>query len=173
LFLGTNANSIIILNLSVSSKAHLIKRPTIASRAVPESNFSILDLCPKINPSPYSQTEYSICRPLINFIQLGQISLCPNRIQKSTSAMIFINPTRFISITNPKPIDLDSFYCTCAREFNLKRHPNKMSRFILFPLVHLYASSLRSLRRSQPTSERYTNRLTDDHSSPINKLSPS
>ena len=74
LFLGTNANSIIILHLSNSSKAHLIKRSTAASRAVSDSDFSMFDLCPKINPTPYSQTECSICRPLINFIRLGQIS---------------------------------------------------------------------------------------------------
>jgi hypothetical protein len=69
-----NANSIIILNLSNSSKAHLIKRSTAASRAVSDSDFSMFDLCPKINPTPYSQMECSICRPLINFIRLGQIS---------------------------------------------------------------------------------------------------
>jgi hypothetical protein len=48
LFLGTNANSIIILNLSIPSKAHLIKRSTAASRAVSESNFSMFDRCPTI-----------------------------------------------------------------------------------------------------------------------------
>jgi hypothetical protein len=50
-------------------EAHLIKRSTAASRAVSESNFSMFDLCPKINPSPYSLTEYSVCRPLINSIR--------------------------------------------------------------------------------------------------------
>jgi hypothetical protein len=74
LFLGTNANSIIILNLSNSSKAHLIKRSTAASRAVSDSDFSMFDLCPKINLTTYYQTECSICRYQINFIQLGQIS---------------------------------------------------------------------------------------------------
>jgi hypothetical protein len=48
LFLGTNANSIIILNLSNSSKARLIKRSTSASRAVSDSDFSMFDLCPKL-----------------------------------------------------------------------------------------------------------------------------
>jgi hypothetical protein len=52
LFLGTNANSVIILNLSNSYKAHLIKRSTAASRAVSDSDFSMFDLCPKINPTP-------------------------------------------------------------------------------------------------------------------------
>jgi hypothetical protein len=37
--------------------------------------------------------------------------------------MIFINLTRFISITNPKPIDLDSFYSTYAREFDFQATP--------------------------------------------------
>jgi hypothetical protein len=37
--------------------------------------------------------------------------------------MIFINLTRFISMPNPKPIDLDSFYSTCAREFNFQATP--------------------------------------------------
>jgi hypothetical protein len=48
LFLGTNANSMIILNLSNSSKARLIKRSTVASRAVSESDSSNLDRCPTI-----------------------------------------------------------------------------------------------------------------------------
>jgi hypothetical protein len=48
LFLRTNANSIIILNLSNSSKAHLIKRSTAASRAVSDFDFSMFDLCPVI-----------------------------------------------------------------------------------------------------------------------------
>jgi hypothetical protein len=74
LFLGTNANSIIILNLSNSSKARLIKRSTAASRAVSDSDFSMFDLCPKFNPTPYSQTECLICRHQINFFRLGQIS---------------------------------------------------------------------------------------------------
>jgi hypothetical protein len=65
LFLGTNANSIIILNSSNSSKARLIKRSTAASRAVSDSDFSMFDLCPKINSTPYSHTEYSVRRPLI------------------------------------------------------------------------------------------------------------
>ena len=81
LFLGTNANSIIILNLSNSSKAHLIKRSTAASRAMSESNFSMFDPCPKINPTPYSQTECSICRPLINFYPTRPNTLCLNRIE--------------------------------------------------------------------------------------------
>jgi hypothetical protein len=72
--LETNANSIIILNLSNSSKARLIKRSTAASRAVSDSDFSMFDLCPKINPTPYSQTECLICHHQINFIRLGQIS---------------------------------------------------------------------------------------------------
>jgi hypothetical protein len=37
--------------------------------------------------------------------------------------MIFINPIRFNSITNPKLIDLDSFYSTYAREFNFQATP--------------------------------------------------
>jgi hypothetical protein len=45
---------------SISSKAHLIKRSTVASRAVSESNFSMFDLCPKINLSLYSQTKCSV-----------------------------------------------------------------------------------------------------------------
>ena len=52
LFLGTNANSIIILNLSNSFKARLIKCSTGASRAVSDSDFSMFDLCPKINLTP-------------------------------------------------------------------------------------------------------------------------
>jgi hypothetical protein len=44
LILDTNANSIINLNLSISSKAHLIHRSTVASRAVYESDSSNLDL---------------------------------------------------------------------------------------------------------------------------------
>jgi hypothetical protein len=71
LFLGTNANSVIILNLSNSSKAHLITRSIDASRAVSDSDFSMLDLCPKINSDPYSQMEYSICRPLNQFFSVS------------------------------------------------------------------------------------------------------
>jgi hypothetical protein len=44
----TNADSIIILKLSNSSKAHLIKRSTGASRAVSESDSLNLDRCPTI-----------------------------------------------------------------------------------------------------------------------------
>jgi hypothetical protein len=47
LLILTNTNSIIILNLSNSSKAHLIKRSTAANRAVSDSDFSMFDLCPK------------------------------------------------------------------------------------------------------------------------------
>jgi hypothetical protein len=58
--LSMNANSKIILDLEISFKAHLIKRSTVASRAESESNFSMFDLCPKINPSLYSQTKCSV-----------------------------------------------------------------------------------------------------------------
>ena len=104
LFLGTNANSIIILNLSNSSKAHLIKRSTAASRAVSDSDFSMFDLCPKINPTPYSQTEYSVCRPLINSYstQPSIFVSKPNSKPNSTTILKSHNP---ISQTkNPKPI---------------------------------------------------------------------
>jgi hypothetical protein len=74
-------NSRIILDLSNSSKAHLIKYSTAASRAMSESNFSMFDLCPKINLTPYSQTECSICRPLINFYPTRPNTLCLNRIE--------------------------------------------------------------------------------------------
>jgi hypothetical protein len=104
LFLGTNANSIIILNLSNSSKAHLIKRSTAASRAVSDSDFSMFDLCPKINPTPYFQTECSICRHQINFIRLGQISLCPNRTQNPVSTAILKYHDSPSPTKNPKPI---------------------------------------------------------------------
>jgi hypothetical protein len=33
---------------------------------VSESNFLDVRSMSKINPSPYSQTEYSVCHPLIN-----------------------------------------------------------------------------------------------------------
>jgi hypothetical protein len=81
LILGTNANSIINLNLSISSKAHLIQRSTVASRAVYESDSSTFDLCPNFNPNPYSQMEYSVCRPLINSYSTQHSILSLNRIQ--------------------------------------------------------------------------------------------
>jgi hypothetical protein len=88
LFLGTNANLIIILNLSNSSKAHLIKRSTTASRAVSDSDFSMFDRCPKVNPTPYSQTESSVCRPLINSYSTRPNISCPNRTQNPVSTTI-------------------------------------------------------------------------------------
>jgi hypothetical protein len=47
LYLDMNVNSKIILELWISSKAHLITRSTAASRAVSDSDFSMLDLGPK------------------------------------------------------------------------------------------------------------------------------
>jgi hypothetical protein len=104
LYLGTNANSIVILNLSNLSKAHLIKRSTAASRAVSDSNFAMLDLCPKINLTPYSQTECSICRPLINSYSSRLNIACPNRIQNPVSTMILKYHDSPSPTKNPKPI---------------------------------------------------------------------
>ena len=39
-------------------------------------------------PSPYSQTEYSICRPLINSYSTRPNISCPNRIQNPVSTTI-------------------------------------------------------------------------------------
>jgi hypothetical protein len=39
-------------------------------------------------PSPYSQTEYSICRPLINSYSTQLNISCPNRIQNPASVAI-------------------------------------------------------------------------------------
>jgi hypothetical protein len=40
------------------------------------------------NPSPYTQMEYSICRPLINSYSTQPNISCPNRIQNSVSTAI-------------------------------------------------------------------------------------
>ena len=103
LFLRTNANSIIILNLSNSSKARLSKRSTTASRAVSDSDFSMFDLSPKINLTPYYQTECSICRYQINFIRLGQISQVRTKFKTHIDSN-FKSHDSPSSTKNPKPI---------------------------------------------------------------------
>jgi hypothetical protein len=56
------------------------------------------------NPSPYSHTEYSICRPLINYYPIRLSISVSNPISKSASTAILkchdsLSPTK-----NPKPI---------------------------------------------------------------------
>ena len=54
---------------------------------------------------PYSQTECSICRPLINFIRLGQISHVRTEL-KTPYRQRFLNATiRHSPTKNPKSIE--------------------------------------------------------------------
>jgi hypothetical protein len=68
------------------------------------------------NPNPYSQKEYSICRPRINFIRLGQISHVRTELKTPLSTAILkyhdpISPTK-----NPRPIkSQDDLFSNHAR----------------------------------------------------------
>jgi hypothetical protein len=69
---------------------------------VPESKSSTSDLCPKINPTPYSHTEYSVRRPLIISYSTRPSISCPNRIQNPVSTAILNYHTSPSPTTNPK-----------------------------------------------------------------------
>jgi hypothetical protein len=69
---------------------------------VSDSDFSMFDLCPKINPTPYSQAEYSVRCPLIISYSTQPNISCPNQIQNPVSTAILNYHTSTSPTTNPK-----------------------------------------------------------------------
>jgi hypothetical protein len=90
-------------HISISSKAYLIKRLTVPSQAVYESDSSTFDLCPKFNPNPYSQMEYSVCRPLINSYSTQPSTVASKLNSKPTPAAILKCHDSPSPTKNPRP----------------------------------------------------------------------
>ena len=90
--------------------------------------FSMFDLCPKIYPSPYSQTEYSVCRPLINFYPIRLNISVSNPISKSTSAAIFKYHDSLLRLKIQSRLNLRTIYfpITC-RELISERNQIRLS----------------------------------------------
>jgi hypothetical protein len=82
----------------------------------PLSRFSIH--VQKFNPNLYSQTKYSVCRPLINsYLTQLNISVSNSISKESTSAMIF-KMSRFVSFNHKSEIRsyLNTIYFRIMRE---------------------------------------------------------
>ena len=106
------------------------------------------------NPSPYSQTECSICRPLINSYSTQPNISCPNQIQNPVSTAILKchdspSPTKIQSRSNLRAI---YFRITCRELFSSEiKLDSRSNKSLDRPFVRtLFRSVLRrdEIRRS-------------------------
>jgi hypothetical protein len=113
---------------------------------VPKSNFSILDLCPKINLSSYSQAESPMRCPLVNSYptRLNIFVSDPNSKINIGNDFLLI---RFALIRLRIRSRSTSIHFILLMRENLisKRHPNKMFQFILFCGLSFIRTSVRSV----------------------------
>jgi hypothetical protein len=105
LSLGTNADLKIILDY----KSHLkfIKSNSrrllsdLSPNPIPRTSIDVR----LFYSDPYSQTEYSICRPLNQFYPFRPNILCSNRTQNPVSTAIFKYHDSPSPTKNPKPVE--------------------------------------------------------------------
>jgi hypothetical protein len=130
----------------------------------------LFDLSPSLIPrpsiyvrlfysSPYSQTEYSICRPLINSYSTRPNISCPNRIQNPVSTTILKCHDSPYPTKNPKAsrIPRQFIFESCARSYFCERIQIKLSvELIAQSSVRRNSSSLCFAYRRNPQEHFYS-----------------